>query len=310
MLDELSQRFTIVHEVTCTIPGAELDRGTSQERYRAWRAWLRDQGVRYPVERLLPRVVRDDIVYEWPTWARPRANCDRSPAELRRDAFAFGPWIEPFQVGAASELPTQDSPTSRLLFRRALITETVARVLGDDLRQSTVIDIGCHNGFFSFDLAARGAKHVQGVDLRPANIAQAQFLHGVYGSFDNLAFAVADVNDLDETQLDVVMLLGVLYHVTDPVQLMIRIHAMTRRVAVIDLVCNPDPVSLFVFLADKDTSIGSEGRDIVELHPTYRATIDLIRNVGFTEIVEITGSADPPHPYYENGFARCFLAFK
>ena len=50
----------------------------------------------------------------------------------------------------------------------------------------SVLDIGCNSGWFSFDLAERGARSVDGVDLRAHNIEQARFLRDYFG-FDEHA---------------------------------------------------------------------------------------------------------------------------
>lgn len=308
MIEELRGRFTIDDGIVSTVPGTELDRGTSQERYRAWRQWLRDHGVKYPKEFLVPRIVRD-IRRAWPDWMTPRVDLHRPPAELLAQALAIGPWMVPFRLGGDALTTGNQVAAERFLFRRELITATLADVLGDDLATARMLDIGCHNGFFSFDIAARGAQHVTGVDLRDMNIDQARFLADVYG-FDNVTFTTSDVNALPDDQYDVVMNLGVLYHVTDPLPFLRQTYDLTRRLAVIDTVVDPDPVSAFVFLADKDVSHAAEGRDVMELHPTYRAAIELIRNVGFREVIEVVGQADPPHPFYDGGIRRCFLAVK
>ena len=98
----------------------------------------------------------------------------------------------------------------RILFRRELITGTTAAVLGADLSGSTVLDIGCNAGFFSLDIATRGAEHVDGIDLRAENIAQAQFLADYYG-VGNVTFATTDADHIgSDRQWDVVLNLGVL----------------------------------------------------------------------------------------------------
>jgi SAM-dependent methyltransferase len=101
----------------------------------------------------------------------------------------------------------------RMGFRRDLICGTVADLLGSDAAEARVLDIGCNNGFFSLDLADRGVGHVQGVDLRTSNIAQALFLRDRYG-VENVEFAVSHAHDIGTPdQWDVVLNLGVLYHV-------------------------------------------------------------------------------------------------
>jgi SAM-dependent methyltransferase len=308
VLSKLEQEFKVTRDIVATIPGTELDNGTSQERYRAWRAWLREHGVRYPKEFLVPRVVVD-IEPRWPEWMTVRPDIEASPRELLDQALAIGPWEEPFRLGEKAITNGSQEAIDRILYRRELIIGTVARLFSEGLSDSTVLDIGCHNGFFSFDIAARGAKQVDGVDLRDVNINQAKFLADVYG-VENVAFTCSDFNALPVEQWDIVLNLGVLYHVTDPLEFMRQTYDVTGRVAVIDTVCDPDPLSAFIFLGDKNVGHAAEGRDVMELHATYRATIELIRRVGFRDIIEVTANAEWQHPFYEGGMRRCFLAFK
>ena len=108
-----------------------------------------------------------------------------------------------------------------------------------------MLDIGCSCGFFTLDIADRGAEWAHGVDLRPHNIRQAQFLAECYG-IDNVHFDVSDIDGFEpDEQRDVVMNLGLLYHVTDPLRLMRRTYQLCRAVAVVDTICRRDPVSAF-----------------------------------------------------------------
>ena len=54
----------------------------------------------------------------------------------------------------------------------------------------------------------------------------------------------------------------------------------------------------------------TEGREVLEFHPTYRGAIETIRSVGFSDVIEIVGKAKEPHDLYARGVRRCFLAVK
>ena len=86
-----------------------------------------------------------------------------------------------------------DDNAHRMQFRTELIGGTLERLLGDELARMSVLDIGCNSGWFSFDLAERGARSVEGVDLRPNNVEQARFLSEYFGLDDRTEFDVADV---------------------------------------------------------------------------------------------------------------------
>lgn len=313
-LAPLRARHQIDDRPVVAVPGTAIAGSTAQERYRAFR---RSQPEAYGViEHLVPRVIRE-IARVPPAFA-PRADLpstsSAAPGGLAREVERLGPWRVPFELaGGLVTMPEsieRDVTESRILYRRELIVDTVRELLGDELRQMSFLDIGCNSGYFSLELAARGAGRVDGIDLRPENIEQARFLAAHYG-LDNVSFEVVDVDAMSgDRRWDVVLNLGVLYHVVDPLQLLRRTYEQCRRFAVVDTVCHREPVSAFFLLGDKDVDVPTEGRERYEMHPTYRAVIDGLRFAGFAEIVELDGVADPPHDLYHAGQRRCFVAFR
>jgi len=297
-------------EIVAAFRKGGLDERTSQNRALKWH---RTQAT--PVEYLVPRMFRT-IDARWPAYMdEPRGHADLSPEQLRAQVEELAPWMVPFRLGHGVATIDLESKAGRqnaenYLFRRNLITDTVADVLGADLALSTVLDIGCNSGFFSLDLATRGAQHVDGVDLRPDNIARAQFVKEHFG-VDNVDFRVSDADDLATgRQWDVVLNLGLLYHVLNPLQLLRQTYELCGRLAIVDTVVHREPVSAFFLVGDKNVDDPTEGREDWELHPTYRATIETIKYAGFAEVIEIVGRGEPVHPLYGDGRRRCFLAIK
>jgi SAM-dependent methyltransferase len=285
---------------------------TSQERYQSW-----VQRIGGPqeldVEYLLPRI-HQTIEPSWPSFVTDHPAPSRTTDQLRAEVERLGPWSIPFPL--ADGLKTMDDDMvaavteHRMLFRRDLIGKTVAGALGDRAPTATVLDIGCNSGFFSMDLIDRGIGRVSGVDLRPKNVAQAQFLSQHYG-VAGADFRVTDVDDLEDgMQFDVVLNLGLLYHVVNPLQVIRRTYELCREFAIIDTVCHREAVSGYFIFGNKDVDLPEEGREIYELHPTYRGAIDTIRYAGFREVYEVVGDAEKPHDLYRVGGRRCFLAIK
>ena len=56
--------------------------------------------------------------------------------------------------------------------------------------------------------------------------------------------------------------------------------------------------------------VAIEGTRTVELHPTYRALIDTMREVGFREIVEVIGESPQEIELYSDQTRRCVIGFK
>jgi tRNA (mo5U34)-methyltransferase len=80
-----------------------------------------------------------------------------------------------------------------------------------DLAGSTVLDIGCNDGFFSFECERRGAK-VTAFDTFPET---AIFCKEILGSGINVFKADLMEWETDET-FDLVLFMGVLYHLRHP----------------------------------------------------------------------------------------------
>jgi len=303
--------FPVDDTIITAIPSTALTDGTSQERYRRWKGTT--DGSSSTLEYLLPRIALD-VVWRWPEYLTPSGNGGLTAADLAARVDELGPWSVPFRLDHGLVTMEQSLFTAvaekRFLFRLDLINRAVATLLGDDLADTSVLDIGCNCGLFSLDFAGRGASRVHGIDLRPQNIAQARFVAEQYG-IANVTFEVTDADDIpSDTQWDVVLNLGVLYHVLNPFELIRRTFELCRSFAVIDTVCHTEPVSGYFVMGDKDVTHGSEGKESYELHPTYRAVIDTIRHAGFSEIFEVVGRSDKPHPLYATGGRRCFLAIK
>jgi SAM-dependent methyltransferase len=312
----LGSGFTFDERMVSAIPGGEPDIGTTQERYSLWRA---SQNGAQPAEYLLPRIVRE-IECTWPSFMRrsPRATAIDA---LRAKLADLGPWYVPFALGDpvvntmeftdnfGAAIFAEDNAL-RMQFRSELIGGTLTRVLGEEIRQMNVLDIGCNSGWFTFDLAERGAHSVDGVDLRAHNIDQARFLRD-YFQLETARFEVADAMSFDDDRRwDIVLNLGVLYHVTDPMRLLQRTYELCERFAVVDTICHPEPFSGFVLFDTKDASHPHEGRETWEFHPTYRGAIDALRYAGFREVVEIVATDSTASGLYRGGGRRCFLAVK
>ncbi|HLG97540.1 MAG TPA: methyltransferase domain-containing protein [Bryobacteraceae bacterium] len=99
-----------------------------------------------------------------------------------------------------------------------------------DLRGKRVLDIGAWDGWFSFEMEKRGASVVAVDAVRNERLLQARELLG-----SKIDYHVADVCDLRPSELgvfDIVLFLGVLYHLKHPLLALERVCAMST-----DLVC-------------------------------------------------------------------------
>lgn len=93
----------------------------------------------------------------------------------------------------------------------------LAPSLPEDLSATSVLDIGCNAGFYSLELARRGA-HVTALDVDEHYLTQARWAADVFGLSDRIEFERRQVYELSHTtrRWDIVLFLGVLYHLRYP----------------------------------------------------------------------------------------------
>ncbi len=142
-------------------------------------------------------------------------NRERIVQEVER----LGPWFHNLDLGGVATAPGHylgDYPRQKFArFQHAL---------PKDLRGSTVLDIGCNGGFYSIEMKRRGADRVVGIDFDDVCLAQARFASDVTGVEIELhRMSVYEVKDLRE-KFDIVLFMGVLYHLRHPLLALDLIH--------------------------------------------------------------------------------------
>ncbi|HWW64179.1 MAG TPA: TIGR04290 family methyltransferase [Sphingomonadaceae bacterium] len=135
-----------------------------------------------------------------------------SAKNLQERIDELAPWFHNIDIDGVWTAPDHflgDYPGDK--FRR------FADALPADLSGKTVLDIGCNAGFYSIEMKRRGAARVLGIDSDDRYLAQARLvaaaLHFSEIEFRNLS--VYDVGALGE-RFDVVIFMGVLYHLRHP----------------------------------------------------------------------------------------------
>src|SRR3954464_2082804 len=140
--------------------------------------------------------------------------------EIRRRAEALGPWFHNIVLDG---VPT--APNHFLGDYPAVKWKAFSQAIPADLTGKTVLDIGCNGGFYSIEMKRRGAERVLGVDFDDDYLAQARFAADVSGlKIEVRKLSVYDVGALGE-RFDVVLFMGVLYHLRHPLLALDLIHA-------------------------------------------------------------------------------------
>ncbi len=191
--------------------------------------------------------------------------------------------------------------------------------------QTTVIDIGCNEGWLTMLLWKYGFKRILGIDGNPNNIEKANFFKEYY-EMDNVDFVCEDIHEFNpRDKFDICIMLGVSNHLYNPIQVFKNICSFTNKYLIIDFysLCddfkdtnpefNPNTGLSSVFgniqcyfeKSDSLTSI-SEGNLVFQF--SRRAMQMMLNFVGFSNVTELLpGVALPPN--YKND-KRVFLSAK
>jgi tRNA (mo5U34)-methyltransferase len=242
-----------------------------------------------------------------------------TPQELQAQADAMG-WYHTIDLGDG------------VVTKGISVQETSADVIPDVTGRS-VLDIGAWDGKFSFAAERAGATRVVALDhyawgvdfvargayweecMRAGTLPdqsrdETDFWHPELPGRRGFEFAAAALGskvepvvadfqtiDLDELgQFDVVLYLGVLYHMKEPLTCLERLRVVTKEVAVIETeavhIEGLDNEVLLQFHAGSSlrTDFGNW------YVPTIQALHNLCRAAGFTRIETVVGPPSPPPP--------------
>jgi Methyltransferase domain len=105
----------------------------------------------------------------------------------------------------------------------------------DNLANLRIADLGCLEGGFAMELSRGGAK-VLGLEARAKNLEKAALLKEHF-ELPDMELLCADVKDFTAARFgtfDVVLALGILYHLDRPVQWLQQIGKATEKVLIVD----------------------------------------------------------------------------
>ncbi len=146
-------------------------------------------------------------------------SADLTPDQIRQRISELGEWFHNIDLRGVQTAPHHflgDYP--RLKWRR------FAGAIPADLRGMTVLDIGCNGGFYAIEMKRRGADRVVGIDSDEGYLAQARFAAEVCDvEIDLRLMSVYEIARLEE-KFDLVLFMGVLYHLRHPLLALDLIH--------------------------------------------------------------------------------------
>lgn len=152
----------------------------------------------------------------------------RCPDELKK----YEPFYHDIDLGNGYNT----SPNSnRIKNAKKLFWNSILNIFGGTLKGRRVLDVGCNCGGFSF-LAAEYGAEVVGIDAREENIEKANAIKS-YISDNKIQFHVDNIENITEEKygtFDIVFLIGILYHLSSPIDIFNRISKLAKKAIFIE----------------------------------------------------------------------------
>ena len=147
-----------------------------------------------------------------------------SPQEIRERLAGLGDWFHDMDLNGV-----RTAPNHFLQGYPAVKWNRFAHAIPEDLTGRTVLDIGCNAGFHALEMKRRGADRVLGVDWDERYLAQGRLAAEVAElDVEFRKLSVYDVAELRE-RFDIVLFMGVLYHLRHPLLALDLIHAHVAK---------------------------------------------------------------------------------
>lgn len=155
---------------------------------------------------------------------------------LLEDIERLGPWFHNLHLPDGM----QTAPGHLLGDFPAVKWLQIAPCIPADLRGWRVLDIGCNAGFYTFELASRGAR-VLAIDIDPHYLEQASWAARQLGLAARIELRRASVYELGQAreQFDLVCFMGVLYHLRHPLLALDILRQITRGQMILQTLTMP-----------------------------------------------------------------------
>ena len=180
--------------------------------------------------------------------------------DLQARIDELGPWFHNLHLPDGSQTapdhPLGDFPSFKW--------RAIAPQIPDDLTGWTALDIGCNAGFYTFQLAERGAR-VTAIDVDPHYLDQARWAAGQFGFEDRVEFRLMQVYDLarQHETYDIVWFMGVFYHLRYPLLALDVVARLTRRLMMFQTLTLPGDAVL-----DVPHDLSLDDRELMQ-HPGW-----------------------------------------
>lgn len=251
-----------------------------------------------------------------PVWPLPRRAGGLSDAQITEAFGKFDLWHYAYEFegglsfssrhnGATLLTEVRERPLQR--FRHFMPCLLDAE--GGSLKGKRVLDIACNSGFWSIQCALLGAE-VVGFDARPELVEQANLIKSIVGA-DNADFRLLDFWDMNPQSLggtfDIVLNLGILYHLPNPLEALRLTRVMAKRHILLDTGVYQSDEAVIKLKWEEPFDIRAASKPGIVAYPS-RAGVDLmLRHLGASEWFEIPVHTQQMPQDYIDGWRASWL---
>jgi tRNA (mo5U34)-methyltransferase len=235
--------------------------------------------------------------------------------DLATRIASFDRWHYEFDLDGIKTPIADATRVNRHQQRFQYFFEPLVRLFGGSLTGKRILDLGCNAGFWSLKAVEANAEFVLGIDARQMHVDQADLVFEVKGiDAGRYEFTAGNIFHFDLESygdFDIVLNLGLMYHVSKHVDLVEKIAAVNSDLMVVDTAIAPLPGS---YLKIRFESV-DKPRDAVDyelvMTPSQRAVHDITGQFGYRTVTlkprftDWTGSGE-----YRCGRRRAFVCAK
>jgi SAM-dependent methyltransferase len=235
---------------------------------------------------------------------------------IRARIESFETWHYQFELGGLTTPIFDQSHVNRHEQRRRYLLDPLSAAYGGSLAGRRVLDIGTNAGWWALEVLERGASYVFGIDGRPENIEQARFVFDVKevdpAAHDLATLNVFDAGLAERGPFQIVLCLGLLMHVSKPVELFEQMDSVGAEVLVIDTSISALPGPYLHVARQSDAALATHAVEReLRMLPTRSAIEVIARDFGYSTVVlkpefdDWDGCRD-----YRDGLRRGFICVK
>jgi tRNA (mo5U34)-methyltransferase len=233
--------------------------------------------------------------------------------EIQRRVDSFPRWHYEFTIKGVRTPVFDPDWANRHEQRRRYFFEPLLNRYGGSLRGTRVLDLGCNAGYWLLHALLAGCDHAVGIDAREMHIEQARLvLEASDIARSRYTLRLEDVlRTRFEGPFEIVLCLGLLYHVSEPLTLLRKIAEANTDVLVVDTSLCELPAPAFELrrdpLDDPRMAVDCE----LVLWPTRRAVVEAASAFGYqTEVLEPLFSDWRGCDDFRAGTRRAFICTK